>query len=266
MDIFLVLILSALLLMVASFFFLFFAVIAYLILVSKLIEQIKENDNELWESLGKPTFIPFLHSSCNPIQGFIAQLKLCRWLSKKESGIKHEETMKAYKKTKKMLKTTLIVFVSIFIIYAACFIVMLCLPKQPVRQKIQYKGYCFVITGGSESEVAEGLDIIVYENDEKVMPKCSLGCRPHSVDDFKINISEPLPGIVILTEKTFPHIIYFMFDLKKNKRVPFYIAAPAEINPEYQAILKKLNSKITVKNKKFINIETVPGDTGVKIR
>jgi hypothetical protein len=42
------------------FFFLFFTVIAYLILAFQLISQMKKDDYELWESLGKPTFIPSL--------------------------------------------------------------------------------------------------------------------------------------------------------------------------------------------------------------
>lgn len=178
-------------------------------------------------------------------------------------AVEHERAMSIYKKMKKML---ILGFICIVIICSTSFIVMSCSSENPVRQKIEYKGYSFVIRGESFYEMAEGLTVSVYKNDKKIVQPLYIGCIANAEDSFQMNVSEPLPNVVILTEKTFPHIIYFMFDLKKSKQVPFYIASPAESNPEYQAILKKLNSKITVKNKKYMNIKTVPGGTGVKIR
>jgi hypothetical protein len=177
--------------------------------------------------------------------------------------------MEVYRKARKKLRSLLIGFVNIFIVYVIMFSAlwagMIFCPENPVKQEIKYKGYSFIIRGKSEWEAAEGLYIAVYKDDKLVMPLSCFGCVTDNHAVIKMSVSEPIPGIAILTEQTFPHIIYFMFDLKTGKRIPSNIDSPVKPNPEYQATLEKMNSKLPPGSKKYMGSETVPGDLRVKI-
>lgn len=118
-----VLIIVPIMLIMMCFFFIIFGIIlTYLISVYKLIQITKEHDIELWDSLGKPSFFPFLHSSCNPFQGFIAQIKVSNWILKNNKEIKNDAILLAYKKAKKLFNISIIGLVSLFFIYILFFI------------------------------------------------------------------------------------------------------------------------------------------------
>lgn len=112
-------ILPVMAIMMILFIAVFSIIISYLISVYKLIEQMKNDDNELWVSLGKPAFFPFLHTTLDPFKGFTAQIRLSNWILKGGNGIKNEKTMNVYRKTKRLFNIAMIGFVSTFIIYTA---------------------------------------------------------------------------------------------------------------------------------------------------
>lgn len=102
-------------LMTILFWGVFAIVVRYLFSVFKLIQQIKEEEPDLWSSLGSPTMFPVFHVSRDPFQGLFSQIRFLNWFLRGGEGAETPETKVLVDKTKRLFRMAMVGFVSLFV-------------------------------------------------------------------------------------------------------------------------------------------------------
>jgi len=106
--------------MAISFGVVFVIIVRYLISAVKLLHQVKTNEPELWESLGRPTMFPGFQLTLNPFKDLIGQMDFCSWFLAGGDGSMMPETKAMVERTQRLFRNAGIGFVVVFLIFGIC--------------------------------------------------------------------------------------------------------------------------------------------------